>query len=79
MKVITSLSEIEIRNHRGHKSVEKDKEKTSYKQSDCVVPVDLFLLRKIALPYPHKSLFGFVEQKRIDRQEFFKEYSCHKR
>ena len=39
----------------------------------------LFLLRKIALPYPHKCLFGFVEQKRIDRQEFFKEYSCHKR
>ena len=38
-----------------------------------------FLLRKIALPYPHKCLFGFVEQKRIDRQEFFKEYSCHKR
>ena len=39
----------------------------------------LFLLRKIALPYPHKCLLGFVEQKRIDRQEFFKEYSCHKR
>ena len=37
------------------------------------------LLRKIALPYPHKCLFVFVEQKRIDRQEFFKEYSCHKR
>ena len=37
------------------------------------------LLRKIALPYPHKCLFGFVEQKRIDRQEFFKDYSCHKR
>ena len=37
------------------------------------------LLRKIALPYPHKCLFGFVEQKRIDGQEFFKEYSCHKR
>ena len=31
----------------------------------------VFLLRKIALPYPHKCLFGFVEQKRIDRQEFF--------
>ena len=30
-----------------------------------------FLLRKIALPYPHKCLFGFVEQKHIDRQEFF--------
>ena len=39
----------------------------------------LVLLRKIALPYPHKCLFGFVEQKRIDRQEIFKEYSCHKR
>ena len=38
-----------------------------------------FLLRKIALPYPHKCLFGFLEQKRIDRQEFFKEYSCHER
>ena len=33
----------------------------------------------MALPYPHKCLFGFVEQKRIDRQEFFKDYSCHKR
>ena len=32
----------------------------------------LFLLRKIALPYPHKCLFGFVEQKRIDRQEFLR-------
>ena len=31
-----------------------------------------FLLRKIALPYPHKCLFGFVEQKRIDRQEFLR-------
>ena len=40
--------------------------------------IEVFLLRKIALPYPHKCLFGFVEQKRIDRQEFFKEYSCHK-
>ena len=30
------------------------------------------LLRKIALPYPHKCLFGFVEQKRIDRQEFLR-------
>ena len=43
------------------------------------IRVEIFLLRKIALPYPHKCLFGFVEQKRIDRQEFFKEYSCHKR
>ena len=32
----------------------------------------VFLLRKIALPYPHKCLFGFVEQKRIDRQEFLR-------
>ena len=31
-----------------------------------------FLLRKIALPYPHKCLFGFVEQKHIDRQEFLR-------
>ena len=34
--------------------------------------VKYFLLRKIALPYPHKCLFGFVEQKRIDRQEFLR-------
>ena len=32
----------------------------------------VFLLHKIALPYPHKCLFGFVEQKRIDRQEFLR-------
>ena len=32
----------------------------------------VFLLRKIALPYPHKCLFGFVEQKRIDQQEFLR-------
>ena len=38
----------------------------------------LFLLRKIALPYPHKCLVWFCGAKRIDRQEFFKEYSCHK-
>ena len=31
-----------------------------------------FLLRKIALPYPHKCLF-VLWSKRIDRQEFFKE------
>ena len=51
-----------------------------YKYIDRHININLlFLLRKIALPYPHKCLFGFVEQKRIDRQEFFKEYSCHKR
>ena len=39
----------------------------------------LFLLRKIALPYPHKCLFGFVEQNVSTDKNFFKEYSCHKR
>ena len=29
----------------------------------------LFLLRKIALPYPHKCLLGFVEAKRGDQRE----------
>ena len=28
------------------------------------------LLRKIALPYPHKCLLGFVEAKRGDQQEY---------
>ena len=32
----------------------------------------LFLLRKIALPYPHKCLLGFVEAKRGDQQEYLK-------
>ena len=41
--------------------------------------IKIFLLRKIALPYPHKCLVWFCGAKRIDRQEFFKEYSCHKR
>ena len=31
-----------------------------------------FLLRKIALPYPHKCLLGFVEAKRGDQQEYLK-------
>ena len=31
-----------------------------------------FLLRKIALPYPHKCLVWFCGAKRIDRQVFFK-------
>ena len=31
-----------------------------------------FLLRKIALPYPHKCLLGFVEAKRGDKQEYLK-------
>ena len=30
----------------------------------------LILLRKIALPYPHKCLLGFVEAKRGDQQEY---------
>ena len=30
------------------------------------------LLRKIALPYPHKCLLGFVEAKRGDQQEYLK-------
>ena len=30
------------------------------------------LLRKIALPYPHKCLLGFVETKRGDQQEYLK-------
>ena len=33
----------------------------------------VFLLRKIALPYPHKCLVWFCGAKHIDRQEFFKE------
>ena len=33
----------------------------------------LFLLHKIALPYPHKCLFGFVEAKRDD-QNIFKKF-----
>ena len=32
----------------------------------------MFLLRKIALPYPHKCLLGFVEAKRGDQQEYLK-------
>ena len=32
----------------------------------------LFLLRKIALPYPHKCLLGFVEAKRGNQQEYLK-------
>ena len=31
----------------------------------------IFLLRKIALPYPHKCLVWFCGAKRIDRQVFF--------
>ena len=34
---------------------------------------NVFLLRKIALPYPHKCLVWFCGAKHIDRQEFFKE------
>ena len=30
------------------------------------------LLRKTALPYPHKCLLGFVEAKRGDQQEYLK-------
>ena len=30
------------------------------------------LLRKIALPYPHKCLLGFVEAKRGDQQKYLK-------
>ena len=32
----------------------------------------VLLLRKIALPYPHKCLLGFVEAKRGDQQEYLK-------
>ena len=34
-----------------------------------------FLLRKMALPYHYKCLFGFVEAKTDDQQEYFKNYS----
>ena len=46
--------------------------------SHLVVGVNLvlfnmwILLRKIALPYPHKCLLGFVEAKRGDQQEYLK-------
>ena len=33
---------------------------------------NIILLRKIALPYPHKCLLGFVEAKRGDQQEYLK-------
>ena len=29
-------------------------------------------MRKIALPYPHKCLLGFVEAKRGDQQQYLK-------
>ena len=61
------------------KTTRKQNVSHQYNLSRFLFVKSLFLLRKIALPYPHKCLFGFVEQKRIDRQEFFKEYSCHKR
>ena len=32
----------------------------------------MFLLRKIALPYSHKCLLGFVEAKHGDQQEYLK-------
>ena len=35
-----------------------------------MVDIWFFLLRKIALPYPHKCLLGFVEAKRGDQQEY---------
>ena len=34
-----------------------------------LLTVNVFLLRKIALPYPHKCLLGFVEAKRGDQQD----------
>ena len=39
---------------------------------DLVILRAIFLLRKIALPYPHKCLLGFVEAKRGDQQEYLK-------
>ena len=41
----------------------------------------MFLLHKIALPYPHKCLFGFVEQNKNSRPTriFLRKYSCHER
>ena len=37
-----------------------------------LVKILKFLLRKIALPYPHKCLLGFVEAKRGGQQEYLK-------
>ena len=56
---------------------------SKYQVNICVIPVltlqDILLLliitillRKIALPYPHKCLLGFVEAKRGDQQEYLK-------
>ena len=38
-----------------------------------------FLLCKIALPYPHKCLVGFVEQNTSADKKFLTKYSCHER
>ena len=45
---------------------------TGCKFVDITTFTNLFLLRKIALPYPHKCLLGFVEAKRGDQQEYLK-------
>ena len=42
------------------------------KRKNIFYPGFFFLLRKIALPYPHKCLLGFVEAKRGDQQEYLK-------
>ena len=42
----------------------------------CSIFRQSVLLRKIALPYPRKCLLGFVEAKRGDHQEYFKNYAC---
>ena len=39
----------------------------------------VFLLRKIALPYPHKCLLGFVDQNASTDNNFLRKYSCHER
>ena len=37
-----------------------------------ITAIKLILFRKIALPYPHKCLLGFVEAKHGDQQEYLK-------
>ena len=48
----------------------------TFKTNQAVLPIircgSSILLRKIALPYPHKCLLSFVEAKRGDQQEYLK-------
>ena len=57
---------------QGHRTSNFAKYPARHNHQGSGLVLKFFLLRKIALSYPHKCLLGFVEAKHGDQQEYLK-------